>query len=320
MDGTAVTRLDGNGSGNALTVEDLKNNSHSDELLWIQLEYSKPSAREVLLDVLGLQPLIAEALLEQETQPRCFTSKDNLFLVLRGVNLNPQADLLDMVAVRVWIEPRRIITTRQRRIMAVADIQDSLQTGSGPDNAGDFLVQLCDKLSRRMEIVLTGIEDDEDSLEDSALAGEDYKLRSTLSQMRRRIITLRRYLAPQRQVLNQLQQLNLSWLEDVHKARLREVADRTTRNVDDLDATRDRAAVAQDELESRHAERINRTMYMLSVVAAVFLPLGLITGLMGVNLAGMPGTTYPHAFLILCGCLVLIVGLEVWLFKLMKWF
>ena len=60
--------------------------------------------------------------------------------------------------------------------------------------------------------------------------------------------------------------------------------------IEELDAARDRAAVTQEELASRLAEQSNKRLYVLSVVAAVFLPLGLITGLLGVNLGGIPGT------------------------------
>lgn len=312
--------FDGEGGARPLEPAELAAWSPANGLLWVQLDYSQSEAGKLLSQTLQLDPLTAEALLEEETQPRCFTSAGNLFLVLRGVNLNPQQDMLDMVAVRVWIEPGRIISTQRRRIMAVQDIHDSLREGSGPHSAGDFLVKLCGGLSRRMDTVLTSIEDDEDSLEDSALAGTDYMLRTTLSQMRRRIITLRRYLAPQRQVLNQLRDLSLPWLEPLHSARLREISDKVTRDVDDLDAIRDRAAVAQDELESRYAERTNRTIYLLSIFAAIFLPLGLITGLMGVNVAGMPGSEYPNAFYILCGLLLLIVLFEVLIFRRNKWF
>jgi zinc transporter len=100
---------------------------------------------------------------------------------------------------------------------------------------------------------------------------------------------------------------------------LREIADRTTRYVEDLDSARDRAAVTQDELNSRLSERMNKTMYVLSIVAGIFLPLGLLTGLLGINVGGIPGTQSPFAFLIVCALLVLVAILQAVLFKRMRW-
>jgi len=65
---------------------------------------------------------------------------------------------------------------------------------------------------------------------------------------------------------------------------------------------------------------LNKNMYVLSVVAAIFLPLGFLTGLLGINVGGMPGADNTDAFWIFCGLLVIVVGLQVLLFKKMKWF
>ena len=87
----------------------------------------------------------------------------------------------------------------------------------------------------------------------------------------------------------------------------------------DRDSARDRAAVSQDELNSRLSEQMNHTMYVLSIVAAVFLPLGLFTGLLGINVGGIPGTEDPWAFLIVCVLLVVIaIGLLV-VFRRKRW-
>ena len=65
------------------------------------------------------------------------------------------------------------------------------------------------------------------------------------------------------------------------------------------------------------AEASNRQMLVLSVVAAIFLPLGLITGLLGINVGGMPGSNDPNAFWAVCVMLVVITAGEIWLFRWM---
>jgi len=89
------------------------------------------------------------------------------------------------------------------------------------------------------------------------------------------------------------------------------LSDRLLRFVEDLDAVRDRAAVTQEELSARLAESMNRTMYVLSIVTAIFLPLGLLTGLLGVNVGGMPGEESEQAFAYVC-VLMGVMALGLW--------
>ncbi|MEJ2028043.1 MAG: CorA family divalent cation transporter [Limibacillus sp.] len=75
----------------------------------------------------------------------------------------------------------------------------------------------------------------------------------------------------------------------------------------------------QDELSNRLAESANSRIYLMSIVAGIFLPLGLVTGLLGINVSGMPGVETPWAFWAVCGLLVVLLGIELWLFRRMRW-
>ena len=110
-----------------------------------------------------------------------------------------------------------------------------------------------------------------------------------------------------------------SWLQPDDKAYLREVSDRTTRFVEDLDAARERAGVVQDELNSRISDQMNRTMYLLTVVAAVLLPPSLLTGLLGINVGGMPGADHPMSFAVVVVLIIAIAVVEVVVLRHLKW-
>jgi zinc transporter len=73
--------------------------------------------------------------------------------------------------------------------------------------------------------------------------------------------------------------------------------------------------VTQEELAARLSEQMNRNTYMLSVVAGVFLPLGLLTGLLGINVGGIPGTENPNAFVIVCVTMVVLAAAMWWFFR-----
>lgn len=87
-----------------------------------------------------------------------------------------------------------------------------------------------------------------------------------------------------------------------------------TRIGEELDAIRDRAQLVQEQIMDARAERMNRQMMVLSVAAALFLPLGLITGLLGINVAGIPGTETPWAFWAVCALLVVVSVGQIWAF------
>ncbi len=312
--------LDGNGGATALDFEEFERPIPSGHSRWLHLDCREEATECWLRGHSGLDDLTCEALLAKEIRPRSLILAGGMVATLRGVNLNEGEDPENMTSIRVWFDADRIITLRGQRVMAVQDIRDSLEKGEGPDSPGAFLPTLILQLIERMGPVMGGLDDEVDELEDLVVSAQTFELRTRLGEVRRQAIALRRYLAPQRDVVARLQSERVTWLSDLDRARLREAADRLTRHVEDLDASRERAAVTQEELAGRLAEQMNRTMYVLSLVAAVFLPLGLLTGLLGINVGGMPGTDSNVAFAVVCALLVLLAVLGVWLFRRMRFF
>ncbi len=307
-----IWTLDGTGGGRELTPQQLADKQPPGEPVWIHLDYGQPLAQAWLEHESGLTEITVAALLADEPRPRSLAMGDGLLVILRGVNTNAGSDPEDMVSLRIWLEAGRIITVRRRRLAAIQDIRDRLAQGDGPADSGDFLDHLVGRLLDRVGETVGDLDDLADELEDEVISVEGRELRPKLGALRRKAIALRRYIAPQRDAVARLQSEKVTWLLDGHRARLREAADRITRYVEDLDAARDRAAVTQEELDNRLAEQMNRTMYVVSIVTAIFLPLGLLTGLLGINVGGIPGTDSPYAFgLVTASLAVIAVALAV---------
>jgi len=178
---------------------------------------------------------------------------------------------------------------------------------------------VAERIADRMGDIVADIDDSVDELEDTVLTAEIHELRSILADLRRKAISLRRYIAPQRDVLYRLIQERISLLNDIDRAHLREVAERTARFVEDVDSARDRASITQEELNNKLSEQMNKAIYTLSIVAAIFLPLGLLTGLLGINVGGIPGAENRWAFTLVVLILIgIAIGLLFW-FKKIKW-
>lgn len=311
--------LDGQGGGKEIDWNAIKTWNQEKNVLWVHLDYTEKDTKNWLYDDSGIDPVILAALTAEETRPRSLVHKDGMLIILRGVNLNPDTDPNDMVSIRCWIEQNRLVTLRHRRIMAVDDIRKAVIAGNGPTGPGDFLENLADRLAFRMGTVISDVDDTVDELENEVLTEQSYELRQKIATVRRTAISMRRYLAPQRDVMARLHNEKVKWLSEMDRMRLREIADITTRYVEDLDAVRDRATVIQEELNNRLSEQMNKTMYVLSIVTGIFLPLGLLTGLLGINVGGIPGTENPWAFAVFCLILVGVAGGQIWLFKRKRW-
>lgn len=307
------------GRGQPMEWKHIRNWRPETGYLWLHLDYKNPEAKAWLLEESGIDTVYCDALLAEETRPRLISCANAVLLILRGVNCNAGADPEDMVSIRLWIEKDRVISMRHRRVKAIESVNDSILSGQPPVSTSDFLTMLSNALVDRMGDVISEIDDQVDELEDLVLTEQSHELRPKLADLRRQSISLRRYISPQRDVLARLQNDRLPWLDELARMRLREVAERTARFVDDLDAARDRAAITQEELNSRLSEQTNKTLYILSIVTALFLPLGFITGLLGINVGGMPGVENPFAFSIVVFILTVFVAVQLILFRKKHW-
>lgn len=311
--------LNGQGGGEQLDWNGIDAWRPEQGALWVHLNHAGSETRRWLQQDSGLDPMVVEALLAEETRPRCTETARGVMLFLRGVNLNPGADPEDMVSIRLWIDEQRIISVRLRRLLSIDDLRAAIENGSGPADSGAFALDLSQRLVARMADVVGNIDDEVDELQERLLAAQDAKLRVALLRMRYQIIALRRFLAPQREAMLRLGQLRVSWLNDHTAMGLREQAERTARYVEDLDAARDRASVIQEELTGRLAEQMNTRMYVLSLVAGIFLPLGFVTGLLGINVGGIPLAESPLGFVLVLLLLAVIMAAQVLLFRYRRW-
>ncbi|GAA0792687.1 zinc transporter ZntB [Marinobacterium sediminicola] len=311
--------LDGQGGARSLTPAEVDNWTPEQGTLWLHLDYTEEGSRFWLEHHSGLPELAIDALLAENTRPRAAVLGEHLLLALRGVNTNPGADPEDMVSIRLCISDKRIISTRKRRLMSVSRLLEDLHNGCGPIDSAELIVQLNDRLVERMGTTVETLDDQLSELELDLLAEAGSEMRHAVRNLRRQSISLRRYYAPQRDAFNQLQSERLGWLTTDTRLALREISDRLLRHIEDLDMLRERAAMAQEELASIQGEQLNQRMYVLSIISAIFLPLGFLTGLLGINVGGIPGADNENAFLMFLGALTLMVAGLFWLFRRWRW-
>lgn len=265
--------------------------------VWHRLSAAVPDVNEVMQSEIGLDALTANAMMAEETRPRCTPHGEGALLILRGVNSEHGAAPEDMVSVRLWLDISKVVTVQYRALDAVDAMAHEIENGNGPGTPGDFIVVLADRLTDRMEEIIDGVDTALDALEEAQSEKPVPQIRQAIAEMRRKIVRLRRFIAPQRDALDVLIAEPFVWQTDLQDRRLKDIVDRITRLVEQLDTMHLRASILQDFIAVRVAERLNGTMVLLAIVAGVFLPLSFVTGLLGMNVSGIPWATSPLAFL-----------------------
>lgn len=324
MSNPILYAYDFDGQGGGEVISDTKEASlkiEQDELAWVHLDVNNPETKEWLEKELSyLDAFVVSALIAEETRPRITEINDGALIILRGVNLNENANPEDMVSIRLWVDSHRIISVERRSLKAAHEISEKIKKGTGPTDAGRFITMLITLLFERMEPVISELDDRTDHIEEQILDSADMTLRENIIDIRKKAIILRRYMAPQKDAIGQLRLSEQNWIKPEYKRHLQENYDRILRYVEDLDAIRERAQIVKDELANILSDRLNKNMYVLSVIAAIFLPLGFLTGLLGVNVGGIPGADNIDAFWIFCAILIVLVVVQIAFFKKQKWF
>ncbi|RXJ78189.1 zinc transporter ZntB [Arcobacter sp. F155] len=307
--------LDKNGGAKSLSYDEIQNYTKSMGLLWVHFDYSSKEAIDWITNRSGIDEVAVDALLTSETRPRTTILDNSILLALRGVNLNANSDPEDMISIRLYISKDLIVSTKKRDLLSVKDILNSFEKNRGPQNSSEFLIELTDRLTSRMEGTIDSLHDRASEIEEMIIESSNLFVRTEISKIRREAISLRRYLSPQKEAMHRLYSDKVSWLSEHDKVQLREITDQLIRYVEELDSINDKVTLIQEEILSKISEQMNQRMYVLSIISAIFLPLGFLTGLFGINVGGLPGTENKDAFMFFT---IALSAMGVGLFYLLK--
>ncbi len=278
--------------------------------VWLHVEEAGQARRE---DLPGYVPMMAaNALLASETRPRCDEVDDAALINLRGPARDPMDDSDGLVSIRVWVEARRVTSVSRRRLAALTRVDGLMRAGKLADG-GDFVAALAQAISTELDPQVANLGDELDDCEGMLDGGDIYALRRRIAALRSQAIVLRRFVAPDRDALAEMSQLEFDWIAKEDRMHLREAGDRFARMAEELEAVRERAALLHEQLTDLRAEKIDQRSLAISVVAFIFLPLTFVTGLLGMNVEGIPGANEPWAFWGVVGfCVVIGVAVSAW--------
>jgi zinc transporter len=260
----------------------------------------------------------ANALVATETRPRCDRIDHGAIINIRGPAATETDNSDRLVSIRMWVRAGKVDSVTRRPLAATAAVKALMESG-GILDPGDLVAAYAREISATLDPQVADLGDQLDDCESELESGNKFRLRTSITRIRSEAIAFRRFVAPDRDALLALAAMDFGWLAEDDKLHIREAADRFARMTEELEAVRERAALLHEQLTDLRAEEIDQRSLYISVVAFIFLPLTFVTGLLGMNVEGIP---YAHSHWSFWGtvifCVVVAVSVLAW-FRWRNW-
>ncbi len=282
--------------------------------LWLHLEGRDEGDIGFLCRQPDIPDVAASALAATETRPRCDRIDHGALINLRGPgNIDP-VDSDRLVSIRLWVTARRVTSLSRRTLTATAEVARKMEAGQIQD-PGDLVAAFARGISTQLDPEVAGLGDALDDAESDLEPSRLYRLRRTIAQVRSQAIGYRRFVAPDRDALRTLASLDFDWLAEDDRLHIVEAADRFARMTEELEAVRERAALLHEQITDLRAEQVDQRALYISIVAFIFLPLTFITGLLGMNVEGIPYAEHPGSFWAIAAfCVAVGIGVFAWFY------
>lgn len=283
--------------------------------LWLHFNLSHARAEAWLRAHAGLSDAFFEALSEGSRSSRIERDGEALFAVINDVTFDFSYDVSDVATLWVHVSDAVVISARRQPLRSIDRLRAEVKRGASIASPVDLLEHLlrdqADELQRIVRTATARI----DEIEDVVLAGKPTRHGPELAQLRRLTVRLQRWLAPEPSALMRMLANPPAWVPARDAERLRQASEEFAVVLRDIGALQERIKLLQDEASARVAEENNRSLFMLTTVTVMALPINLVAGLMGMNVGGIPMAEHPHGFwlvLLLILLITLLLGWFVW--------
>ncbi|NNC75798.1 MAG: magnesium transporter CorA family protein [Acidimicrobiia bacterium] len=253
--------------------------------------------------------LVVEDILADTEFPKIDEFGDQLFVVLHG--LAADTDTIRTVEFDAVVGDDFLVTFHREALPGVEWMIEASQRGVGADGPDILLARIAEAGSRRLLPLVDAVDARIEELEDEAILG-DPGIPAQVMQMRREMVVLRRVIAPQREVFLRLRD-GATALGQRAEERFSDVYDHQYRIVESLDSARALLGAVLDTYRSTVAEMMNEVMKVLTVFAAILLPLSLMAGIYGMNFENIPELSYRWAYFALLGVMA-VTAISLWVY------
>lgn len=288
---------------------------------WIDLSAHDESELKLLAERFGFHPLTIEDCAHFDQRAKLEEYGDYLFIVMHGFycpGTDPRE--LEPLELHAFLGRGYLVTVHEKPIPPLDAVWRRVLGDSGLGRRGaDFLYYMViDAVVDTNFAHLDLLADALDEIEDAVLERPDRDDLAHIFALKRTLVTMRKTLSPQRDVLASLAKRGSAQVSDRNSLYFRDVYDHLVRIYESIDAARDLLGNALDVYLSMVGQRTNEIMKSLTLLSAIFLPLTFVTGFFGQNFAHMPFDSDPLMWTMVGACMALPLGMLYW-FKSRKW-
>ncbi len=265
-----------------------------------------------------LHPLVLEDILNTNQRPKVDDYGDYLFLVARFFEIDGESNQISSDQVSLILGSNFVLTFQERPSGRFDPVRERLRNNRGQIRrlGADYLAySLLDAIVDRYFTILENIGERTEELEDIMLDKPKPGALQSVHQLKRETMSLRRSIWPLREVINSLTRADDRFFRPDTRPYLRDVYDHTVHAIESLEANRDVIAGMLDIYLSAVSNRVNQEVRALTVVAIIFLPATLISGIFGMNFKSMPVLNWPMGFPLALGMMAAVavsLGVVFW--------
>jgi zinc transporter len=280
---------------------------------WLHFNLSNAASERWLRGHAGLPEEFYEILHQGSRSTRIEVADDALIAVVNDVQHNFSFDSAEISTLWVHVTPRGVISARRTPLESIERLRQDVLRGAIIRSPAELLVHL---LRDQADILVNIVRDAVakiDATEDQLLAGRLTRRREDLGALRRVLVRLQRLLAPEPAALFRLLQRPPAWVALDDREELRQATEEFAVVLRDLAALQERIKLLQEEIAAQVNEDNNRSLFLLTIVTVMALPINLIAGLLGMNVGGVPLAQHAHGFWIVLAFTAAVTATIAWL-------
>jgi magnesium transporter len=273
--------------------------------------------------VFNIHPLVLEDIANTSQRPKLEEYEDYIYLVLNSVSLHPKTREVVVEQVSIILGENYVITFQETEndVLNFLELRLDVASSRLRKSSADYFVfavadLIIDDYFHILENIGEKIEDIEEMLVDSV----DDSVQKILYRLRRRLVYLKRPIWPTRDIMNQLQKIEHKLISEEIKIYFRDTHDHTIQIIETLESAEDMTSSLMDLYLTMASHRMNQIMKVLTIYAAIFIPLTFITGVYGMNFEHLPELTWQYGYAMFWGLIIVITASMVIYFKIKKWF
>ena len=262
---------------------------------------------------LSLSDQFYESLRDGSRSTRVELDDDTLVAVVNDVHYDFAFEPSDISTLWLSVGQRLVVSARLQPLRSIDRLRDAVKRGARLNSSVELLVHLMHDQGDVLVHIVRETTTRVDGIEDSLLSGRLEKKRADLGSLRRLLVRLQRLLAPEPAALFRLLKKPPSWVLEGDLQDLHQSTEEFNVALSDMAALQERIKLLQEEIAGRVAETSNRTLFVLTVVTVLALPINIIAGLLGMNVGGIPLNEHPYGFWIVVAIIASFTGIAAWL-------